>query len=101
MNPWDILWVITGWIFLVFVVLGSAIVIFAVLIGIWRGISRWSPAARAKEEHNKDSLERYMLEATAVSKGAYKDELLMTDELVSAFKDGALWGWGYHSRKKA
>ena len=99
MNPWEALLIITGWVFLFLGALAAVIVVYAALIGIWRGVIKWSPSGKAKEQAKADALELYMAEATRVSTIAYKDEIIMPGELVKAFRLGARWGWGFSQRK--
>ena len=95
MNPVDIIWLILGWMLLVVASALAVVIALAMLLGMWRGVRKWFPARKGSPQ----KLGQYMDEATVVAKELYKNEFVMTPDLVNAFKSGARWGWGFHRRK--
>lgn len=102
MNPWDLLFAILGWVFLALAILGAAILVFAFIVGIVRGVRQWFPKlARSGTRGTKKpaSFETYSSEAKVVAADLYKDEIIMSQELVQAFQHGARWGWDFTHKK--
>lgn len=90
MNPWDIVWTILVWAFALMALLGGLILVFGVGVGIVKGVRRWFTPT--------PDLQQYLSEATSMANNMYKDEIIMKQEVIQAFRDGARWGWGYHRR---
>ena len=97
MNPWESMWFLLGWLFLGLVVLVAVLIILGILLAFWQWIRK--PSARTKERHEKEDMTVLLEEATRVALGLYKDEVVMANELVNAFRHGARYGWGFPRRK--
>ncbi|WNM68019.1 hypothetical protein SEA_SIRVICTOR_47 [Microbacterium phage SirVictor] len=98
MNPWDILFAVLGWVFLALAVFGAAILVFATLVGMARGIRKWfRPGVTGKK--SAPTLETYSAEAKVVATDMFKDEIVFGEEMTKAFQAGARWGWGFFHRK--
>lgn len=89
----NFIWVLIQCLFWLGALVGALILVFAMIVGCWRGVKKWFP------KKGQPSLEDYMAEATTVGMGMYKDDIFMPEELLKAFKAGARWGWGFHRRK--
>lgn len=99
MNPWEWVIAIFGWGLLVLMAVGAIIILFAVGVGIVRGVKKWFPKRRVTGKRSAPKLETYTAEAKVVGQEMYKDDFLFASDKVEAFRAGARWGWGFFHRK--
>lgn len=95
MNPWEWLLTLFGWALFALAALGALIILFAVVVGVVRSVR----SALGYGKATPPKLETYSAEAKVVAQDRFKDEIIMSAELVQAFQAGARWGWGFFHRK--
>ncbi|QFG04718.1 membrane protein [Microbacterium phage ChickenKing] len=95
-TPWEFLWVAFGWVFFALCVLGALILLFALLVGIARGVRQ---VLKPRGLPTPPELPTYLSEARVVADDIYKDEVVFQKEMADAFVRGARWGWGFFHRK--
>lgn len=91
MNPLEFLWVVFQWLFVLMCIIGAAILLFALLVAGVGGIKKWF-----KPKH-KATRERFDRERQAIALDMFRHNQIPA-EPVDAFKAGAEWSRGFHTR---
>lgn len=94
MSAWEIFITVASWLG---VVLGLSLI--AYIVWLFMDAMLDTISKRIKKRKAGAKVEDYMEEATRMGLSMYKDEMLMADELLTAFRSGARWGWGFFHRK--